>query len=88
MSVLLRIFFSSQLNNQQSTIVIFDKYRFHLSFRTSVPLKGFDKHGRRVLILNGSKVNPSKHSMTDQFKANLMVNELLMKDCNDVQVTR
>ena len=54
-------------------------------FRTSIPLQGFDKHGRRVLILRGAKADPDRFSMTDQFRANLMVNELLMKDCEDAQ---
>ena len=57
-------------------------------FRTSVPLQGFDKHGRRVLILRGSKADPDKFDMIDQFRANLMVNELLMKDCEDAQGKR
>ena len=48
-------------------------------------MQGFDKHGRRVLILRGSKVDPEKFTMTDQFRANLMVNELLMKECDDEQ---
>ena len=48
-------------------------------------MQGFDKHGRRVLILRGSKVDPDKFTMTDQFRANLMVNELLMKECDDEQ---
>ena len=48
-------------------------------------MQGFDKHGRRVLILRGSKADPDKFTMTDQFRANLMVNELLMKECDDEQ---
>ena len=54
-------------------------------FRTCIPLQGFDKHGRRVLILRGGKADPDRFSMIDQFRANLMVNELLMKDCEDAQ---
>ena len=48
-------------------------------------MQGFDKHGRRVLILRGAKVDPDKFTMIDQFRANLMVNELLMKECDDEQ---
>ena len=58
-------------------------FPFYYSF--SIPLQGFDKHGRRVLILRGSKADPDKFTMTDQFRANLMVNELLMKECDDEQ---
>jgi hypothetical protein len=54
-------------------------------YSSSIPLQGFDKHGRRVLILRGSKVDPDKFTMIDQFRANLMVNELLMKECDDEQ---
>lgn len=61
------------------------KQRYLLLFRINVPLKGFDKHGRRVMILRGSKADPSKFNMTEQFRASLMVNELVMKDCKDAQ---
>ena len=54
-------------------------------YSSSIPLQGFDKHGRRVLILRGSRVDPDKFTMIDQFRANLMVNELLMKECDDEQ---
>jgi hypothetical protein len=55
-------------------------------FRIQVPiLNGFDKHGRRVMIARSSVVDPSKFSMTDQFKAGLMVNELMMRTCDDFQ---
>lgn len=51
----------------------------------NVPLKGYDKKGRKVMILRGSKADPDKFNMTDQFRASLMVNELMMKDCDDEQ---
>ena len=50
-----------------------------------MPLNGYDKHGRRVIILNSSKLNPDKFDLTEQFRASLMINELMMKDCDDDQ---
>ena len=44
----------------------------------NVPIKGYDKHGRKVIILNSSRLNPDKFSMAEQFRASLMINELLM----------
>jgi len=61
------------------------KLKEMISAGSSIPLQGFDKHGRRVLILRGAKVDPDKFTMIDQFRANLMVNELLMKECDDEQ---
>ena len=44
----------------------------------NVPIKGYDKHGRKVVILNGANLDPDKFNMTDQFRASLMINELMM----------
>ena len=48
-------------------------------------MQGFDKHGRRVLILNGAAADPNKFTMLDQFRINFMVTELLMNDHEDSQ---
>lgn len=51
----------------------------------NVPLKGYDKLGRKVVIMRGSKSDPDKHSLLDQFRASMLINEYLMKDCADIQ---
>jgi len=56
-----------------------------ISAGTCIPLQGFDKHGRRVLILRGSAADPNKFTMLDQFRVNFMVTELLMNDHGDSQ---
>ena len=68
------------------------RYQIHyalLFFRYNVPLKGFDKHGRKVIILKGGNADPTKSTMADQFKTSMMVNELGMKELkNQGRVTR
>ena len=49
-------------------------------FRFNVPLKGYDKNGRKVIILRSSVADPNKVTMADNFKTSMMLNELAMKD--------
>ena len=51
----------------------------------NIPLKGFDKHGRRVILLRQSVADPDKYSMVDNFRTSMMINELAMKDASDYQ---
>ena len=49
-------------------------------YRFNVPLKGYDKNGRKVIILRSAVADPNKMTMADNFKTSMMLNELAMKD--------
>ena len=51
--------------------------------RINVPLRGYDKHGRKVMVFQGSKTDPSKHSLDDQMRFSCMVAELWLKEQTD-----
>ncbi len=36
-------------------------------------LNGFDKHGRRVFLMRGGKINPDKQSIADQFRLHFII---------------
>jgi len=54
------------------------KELIHAGF--NVPLKGYDKNGRKVIILRSAVADPNKMTMADNFKTSMMLNELAMKD--------
>ena len=43
-------------------------------------MKGYDKNGRKVIILRSAVADPNKMTMADNFKTSMMLNELAMKD--------
>ena len=45
-----------------------------------IPLKGYDKHGRKVVIQRFGKVDAHKFNMEDCFKISLMINQALIKE--------
>ena len=53
---------------------------FPIFYRFNVPLKGYDKNGRKVIILRSAVADPNKMTMADNFKTSMMLNELAMKD--------
>ena len=48
---------------------------------------GYDKHGRKVLLMRGSETDPNKHTILDQFKFNYMVNEMMIDQLDQSSVT-
>ena len=55
-------------------------------FRPNVPLRGYDKHGRKVFVIRSSYVDHEKVQMSESIRVGLMTNELLMGVVNDAQV--
>jgi len=45
----------------------------------NVPLKGFDKHGRKVILIRSSYADRSKCTFSDTIKVSLMINEMWMQ---------
>ena len=52
-----------------------------------MPLKGYDKHGRRVIIMSGAVSDPSRHTLNDQMRSSLLVTELLMEKTDQATIT-
>ena len=50
-----------------------------------MPLRGYDKHGRRVIINRASYVDVKKHSILDTIKIILMTVEVIMEVAEDPQ---
>ena len=42
-----------------------------------MPLKGYDKHGRKVIVIRSSYLDHSKVQLSESIRAGLMVNELM-----------
>ena len=42
-----------------------------------MPLKGYDKHGRKVIVIRSSYLDHSKVQLSESIRASLMVNELM-----------
>jgi len=51
-----------------------------------IPLPGYDKHGRRVVVMRGGKSDPNTMKKDDEFKANTMMMELAMAGDNQAVI--
>ena len=49
---------------------------FPIFYRFNVPLKGYDKNGRKVIILRSAVADPNKMTMADNFKTSMKLIEL------------
>ena len=59
-----------------------------VQFGPQVPLKGYDKHGRKVFLIRSSYLDHSRVKLPDSIRAGLMINELFMSSpCHDEQAT-
>ncbi|TRY68427.1 hypothetical protein TCAL_07480 [Tigriopus californicus] len=53
----------------------------------AVPLKGYDKNGRRVMVMRGSAIDPRRHNISDQMKFSMMISEMLMHEADQSSIT-
>lgn len=50
-------------------------------------MRGFDKKGRKVNLMKGGALDPSKHTLLDQFRVGLIIMELGFADLDQSSVT-
>ena len=52
-----------------------------------MPLKGYDRHGRRVVLMRGNLVDPARHSLSDQMRFTILVKEVEMDRLDQFTIT-
>merc|ERR550517_449889 len=51
----------------------------------TIPLKGYDKHGRKVLVMRTSYADSKRHPIENRLKVMLLTMELMMELADDLQ---